>query len=75
VAATDVGDVRGMLAGSNAPFVGALDDRMLAGSLSALLRDPGLRARIGADNRAKARRDYDQAAMFDAYGALWNGTA
>jgi glycosyltransferase involved in cell wall biosynthesis len=75
VATTDVGDVRTMLAESNAPFVGPLDDQVLAGSLATLLRDPSLRARIGADNLAKGRRDFDQAAMFDAYRALWNGTA
>jgi glycosyltransferase involved in cell wall biosynthesis len=73
VATTDVGDVRGMLADSNAPFVSRLDDQALARSLATLVGDPGLRARIGTDNLAKARRDFDQAAMFDAYRALWNG--
>jgi glycosyltransferase involved in cell wall biosynthesis len=74
VAATDVGDIRAMLAEANGPFVGALDDAVLAGSLSALLRDPTLRARVGAANQAKARRDFDQAAMFDIYRSLWNGS-
>ena len=37
VAATDVGDVRAMLAAENAPFVGKLDDSDLARSLTALL--------------------------------------
>lgn len=75
VATTDVGDVRAMLAWSNAPFVTELDDRALAGALAALLRDADLRARLGADNRTKARRDFGQAAMFDTYRDLWNGTA
>ncbi|HEY3848790.1 MAG TPA: glycosyltransferase [Acetobacteraceae bacterium] len=71
VAATDVGDVRAMLAAENAPFVGRLDESDLARSLTALLDDPALRARIGAANQAKARAEFDQAAMFRAYGALW----
>lgn len=71
VAATDVGDVRAMLAAENGPYVGQLDDSALARSLTALLGDAGLRARIGAANQAKARAEFDQAAMFRAYGALW----
>lgn len=71
VAATDVGDVRAMLAAENAPFVGRLDDSDLAGALTRLLADPALRVRIGAANQAKARAEFDQAAMFRAYDALW----
>ncbi|MFL5288253.1 MAG: glycosyltransferase, partial [Rhodopila sp.] len=74
VAATDVGDVRPMLAAENAPFVTALDDAALAAAIAALAADPALRQRIGVANLAKARRDFDQAAMFAAYGALWRGT-
>jgi glycosyltransferase involved in cell wall biosynthesis len=75
VAATDVGDVRAMLAAENAPFVGKLDAADLARSLTVLLNDPALRARIGAANQAKARAEFDQAAMFRAYGALWRNDA
>jgi glycosyltransferase involved in cell wall biosynthesis len=75
VATTDVGDVRVMLAEPNAPFVGPLEVEALAGSLAALLRDPALRAEIGAANQVKARRDFDQAAMFDAYRTLWTPPA
>jgi len=75
VAATDVGDVGLMLAPENAAFVGPKDDRALARSLDALLADPASRARIGAANRAKAARDYDETAMFAAYGALFDGPA
>ena len=60
-----------MLAAENGPYVGALDDAELARSLTGLLGDAALRARIGAANQAKARADFDQAAMFRAYGALW----
>lgn len=73
VAATDVGDVRFMLASDNSAFVGPRDDAALTRSLSALLADPELRARLGAANRAKAARDYDQEAMFAAYGAVFDG--
>ncbi len=74
-AATDVGDVRAMLAEDNTPYVGALDDASLAASLTALLADPALRARLGAANLVKARRDFDQAAMFARYRDLWCGPA
>jgi glycosyltransferase involved in cell wall biosynthesis len=62
-----------MLAAENAPFVTALDDAALAAALAALVMDRALRQRIGAANLAKARHDFDQAAMFAAYGALWRG--
>jgi glycosyltransferase involved in cell wall biosynthesis len=75
VAATDVGDVRLMLAPENGRFVGPKDAGGLAASLVALVADPALRARLGAQNRAKAARDYDQEAMFAAYAALFDGPA
>ena len=75
VAATDVGDIQTMLAEGNAPFVGNLDAATLGGSLITLLTDPALRARLGAANLAKACRNFDQAAMFARYHALWTGTA
>jgi len=71
VAATDVGDVRAMLSAANAPFVGRLAETDLARSLTALAQAPDLRARIGAENQAKAWAEFDQAAMFRAYGSLW----
>lgn len=73
VAATEVGDVRLMLASENAAFIGPKEDQALARSLDALLADPARRALIGAANRAKAARDYDETAMFAAYGALFDG--
>ncbi len=75
VVSTDVGDVRLMVAGENAPFIVGLDDDSLAAALSGLAADPAARRRIGAANLAKARRDFDQAAMFAAHGALWRGGA
>lgn len=73
VAATDVGDVRGMLAPDNDPFVTPLDARAMADALMTLLPDSGRRAAIGAANLAKAQRDFAQAAMFERYRALWTG--
>jgi glycosyltransferase involved in cell wall biosynthesis len=75
VVATDVGDVRAMLSADNAMFVGARDDAAIAGMLAGLLDDPGARARIGAANRAKAERDFDQATMFANWRGLWTGNA
>jgi glycosyltransferase involved in cell wall biosynthesis len=41
--------------------------------LRRLANDPELRARIGAANRAKARADYDEAAMIRSYARLYGG--
>jgi hypothetical protein len=43
--------------------------------LARLLAAPGERAGIGAANRAKAERDFDQAVMFAAWRDLWTGAA
>ena len=75
VVSTDVGDVRAMLAEGNGPFVAGKDDAALSGALGALLRDPATARALGAANRAKAERDYDEAAMFRSYAALFDGTA
>ncbi len=75
VAATDVGDVRAMVAESNDPFVVPLDDAAFAAALTALLRDKARRDGVGAANLDKARRDFAEAAMFERYRALWMGEA
>ena len=73
VASTDVGDVAAMLAPENRPHVVPLDDAALAGALRSLLLRPELRAAIGAANRRKAERDYDQEAMFQSLARLTDG--
>jgi len=73
VVATDVGDIRSMLAPENEPFVTPLDETAMAAALTVLLRDPERRADLGAANRAKAARDFGQDAMFQRYRALWLG--
>ena len=73
VAATDVGDVRAMLAEGNSDFVVLQDDARLADALRRLLADPMGARVIGAANREKAVRDYDQRAMLAIYAALLRG--
>jgi glycosyltransferase involved in cell wall biosynthesis len=74
VVATDVGDVRTMVASENERFLGTRDDTAIAGLLATLLARPDERVRLGGANRAKAERDFDQATMFDAWRGLWLGT-
>ena len=71
VVATDVGDVRAMLAPANAPFVVARDPAPLAGAIVALAADRAARAALGAANRARAVAEFDQRTMFAAYAALF----
>jgi glycosyltransferase involved in cell wall biosynthesis len=73
VVSTDVGDVRLMVAEENVHQVTGLDAAALADALRALVADPDACRRIGLANLAKARRDFDQAAMFAAHGTLWRG--
>ena len=73
VAATDVGDIKEMLAPENRATIVPRDDRALADAFLTLLRQPDLRRSIGAANRARAERDYDQEIMFQAYAALFGG--
>ena len=75
VAATDVGDVRTMLAPDNAAFVvSAAGDAPLAAALAALLADPRRRDRIGQANRRRAEAEFDEQKMFAAWQALLAGT-
>jgi glycosyltransferase involved in cell wall biosynthesis len=75
VAATDVGDVAAMLAEENRPFVVAPEAGALAQAMATLLADPRRRRSLGAANRARAERAFDQEVMFAAYAALFDGTA
>lgn len=70
VASTDVGDVQTMVAVENSDLVAGSDAATLAASLRILLTDPARRRALGEANRAKAERDYDQEAMFQAYARL-----
>jgi glycosyltransferase involved in cell wall biosynthesis len=71
VAATEVGDVAAMVAEANRAFLTPREPEALAEALAALLANPGLRARLGDANRARAEAAYDQEAMFTTHAALW----
>ncbi|MGE3690191.1 MAG: glycosyltransferase family 4 protein [Novosphingobium sp.] len=69
-----VGDVAAMVAEENLPFVvPAGNDGALADALCALADDPALRRSVGQANRKRARADYDEKRMIDAYRALYGG--
>jgi glycosyltransferase involved in cell wall biosynthesis len=69
VAATDVGDVRWMLAEENAPGIAAKSPHALAEAILALLSGP---CGIGAANRRRAEAAFSNSAMFAAHVALWS---
>jgi glycosyltransferase involved in cell wall biosynthesis len=74
VAAPDVGDIADMVAAENRPFVTpAGDEAALAQALRTLAADPGARAAIGAINREKARKAYDETHMIERYRRLYAG--
>jgi glycosyltransferase involved in cell wall biosynthesis len=72
VAAPDVGDIRAILAPENAALLTAPGDvPALGAALSALAADPALRARLGADNRTRARERFDLSGMLAAYEKVY----
>lgn len=71
VAGVDVGDVRAAVSEPNRPFIAASGDEAgLARALVALLSQPQLRQEIGAANQARARQDYADRMMFDAWARI-----
>ncbi len=73
VAAPDVGDVRDILSEPNRAFVAPRGDTPALGkALAALAADPGLRASLGAANAARARAEFDFAAMLARYEAAYS---
>jgi glycosyltransferase involved in cell wall biosynthesis len=74
VAAPAVGDEAEMVAEANRPFiVSPGDERALRRALTDLAEDPALRKRVGEANRARARKEYDEATMIQRYKALYWG--
>ncbi len=74
VVATDVGDVRAMVAAENHPFIAtARTPDAIAAALLALAGDRDLRLRVASANRAAALDRFDVKAMFSRYLALFEG--
>ena len=74
VAAPNVGDVKAMVSEANRSFIspaGSTD--ALAAMLSELAANEGLRKEIGAVNQAKAREQFDEKQMIEAYRSLYWG--
>ena len=72
VVATDVGDVVNIVSKENAPFVINVKDEMAFRSgLVRMAGDANLRAALGVTNQAKAKAQYDEAAMIAAYKVLY----
>jgi len=72
VVATDVGDIRQMVAGENADFIVEASDTALSAALAAVVDDAPLRARIGEANRMRQRATYTLQGMADAYGLAFD---
>jgi glycosyltransferase involved in cell wall biosynthesis len=75
IAATDVGDVRQMVAAENRPFIVPAQDDALSMAMDSLILDRALRARIGLANRARLRKVYDILSMTIEYSRLFAITA
>jgi glycosyltransferase involved in cell wall biosynthesis len=73
VAATDVGDVRAMLAPENGRFVTQVDEAALAADITGLLALPDRGHGLGAANRARAEAAFDESTMFAAWRRLFLG--
>lgn len=74
VASPDVGDIAQMVASENRPFiVHTGDDRELSRAIATLAGDAALRKRIGEANRARAKAEYDEKTMVEAYRSLYAG--
>jgi L-malate glycosyltransferase len=70
--ATDVGDVRHIVARDNLPFIVPRgDEAALADAIATLAANPALRADIGGANKALAFSQYDEATMFARYRQLY----
>jgi len=72
IAATDVGDVREMVAAENRPFIVAKDENAVSDALVRLLADSNLRKTIGAANLQTARARYSQDTMFRAFAEIYD---
>jgi glycosyltransferase involved in cell wall biosynthesis len=73
VVATDVGSIReAVVDGETGLLVPSGDAAALTAALRRLVDDPGLRARLGAAGRARARREFTARAMAARYERLYD---
>ncbi len=73
IAGVDVGDVKSMIGPKNREIiVPKQDERAFGVALERLLLSPERRQAMGAQNQEHVRAHYDQAAMFAAYGGLFD---
>ena len=70
IVATDVGDIRKMVAPPNLPYIVGRDENAVAEGLRHLIADPDLRRRIGEANKKRAVAVYDQERMFQAFAQI-----
>ena len=76
VVATDVGDIRAMVAKENRPFIVARDDEAgFAAALDRLAADAALRRRLGSANRTRAIAEFDLNKMCERYDDLFSASA
>lgn len=72
VVATDVGDVRNIVATENRNFIVSREDEgALANAIGKLAGDSGLRNSLGEANRRRAFAEYGEATMFARYRQLY----
>jgi glycosyltransferase involved in cell wall biosynthesis len=72
IVATDVGDLKDMVARANKPFIVPRDDEArFTASLDELLRDAPRRAAIGRSNQHNVGAKYGVATMFERYATLF----
>jgi len=72
VVATDVGDVRSMLAPANQPFLTDRTAPALARAIGSLLDQPAAIGTIGAANAQRCRDTFDQSRMVARYARLFD---
>jgi glycosyltransferase involved in cell wall biosynthesis len=74
VVATDVGDIKSIVSEANRPFiVPVIDEAALTGALRHLLGNAALRAKLGGDNKARAKAEFSLDKMVATYEALFSG--
>jgi L-malate glycosyltransferase len=70
--ATDVGDIRNMVAPENRHYIIPKEDEAaLASAIRTLAADAGLRRTLGNANQQRAIREYDEQIMFTRYRQLY----